>query len=53
MSWQPCLAHVKPAGTIQVSLAVRKTIPKNSLKFKTEVVLFKYAAKLLIAKQMQ
>ena len=24
MPWQPCLASVKPAGTIQVSLAARK-----------------------------
>ena len=44
--WQLCLASVKPAGTIQVSLAVSKTIPKNSLKFRTEVILLKCAAKL-------
>ena len=46
MLWQLCLASVKPAGTIQVSLAMSKTIPDNSLKFRTEVILLKYAAKL-------
>ena len=44
--WQLCSASVKPAGTIQVSLSVSKSIPENSLKFRTEVILFKYAAKL-------
>ena len=46
MPWQLCSASVKPAGTIQVSLAVSRTILENSLKFKTEVVLLRYAVKL-------
>ena len=48
MPWQLCLASVKPAGTIQVSLAMSKIIPKNSLKFGTEATLSKYAAKLTL-----
>ena len=47
MLWQLCLASVKLAGTIQVSLAMSKTIPENSLKFGTKVILLKYAAKLI------
>ena len=48
MLWQLCLASVKPVGTIQVSLVIIKTIPENSVKFRTEVILLKYAAKLTI-----
>ena len=44
--WQPCSAIGKPAGIIQVSLQVREKIPENSIKLKTKVILFKYAAKL-------
>ena len=48
MPWQLCLASVKHAGTIQVALEMGKTIPENSLKFKTKVILLKYAPKLTI-----
>ena len=48
--WQLCSASVKPAGTIQVSLEMSKTILESSLKFGTEVILLKYAAKLTLAK---
>ena len=48
MLWQLCLASVKPAGIIQVFLEKSKTIPENSTKFKTEVILLKYATKLTI-----
>ena len=44
--WQLCLASVKPAGAIQVSLAATKTILENSIKFKTKIILLKYTAKL-------
>ena len=44
--WQLCSASVKPVGTKQVCLAGCETIPKSSLKFRTEVILLKYAAKL-------
>ena len=46
MPWQLCLASVKPASIIQVFLEKCTTIPENSKKFKTEVILLKYAAKL-------
>ena len=46
MPWQLCSASVKPAGIIQVFLEKSTTIPENSKKFKTEVILLKYAAKL-------
>ena len=39
--WQVCSAGVKPASTIQVSLAVSKTIPENSLKFRTGALYLK------------
>ena len=46
--WQLCLASVKLAGTMQVSLVMSKTIPENSLKFGTKIIWLKYAAKLTI-----
>ena len=46
MPWHMCLASVKPVGTIKVSLEMGKTIPENSQKFGTEVILLTYAAKL-------
>ena len=48
MPWQLCSASVKPAGIIQVFFEKSKTIPKNSIKFKAEVILLKYAAKLTV-----
>ena len=45
MPWQLCSASVKPAGIIQVFLEKSKTIPKNSIKFKTEVIFIKICCK--------
>ena len=42
-----CSASVKPAGTIQVSLEIGKTIPEDSLKLITEVILLIYATNLI------
>ena len=53
MPWQLYSASVKPAGDIQVSLKMSKTIPKRSLKFIFEVILLKYAAKLTLTVSSQ
>ena len=45
MPWQLCSASVKPAGIIQVFLEKSKTIPENSIKFKTEVIFIKICYK--------
>ena len=45
MPWQLCLASVKPAGIIQVFLEKSKTIPENSIKFKTKVIFIKICCK--------
>ena len=45
MPWHLCLASVKPAGIIQVFLEKSKTIPENSIKFKTEVIFIKICCK--------
>ena len=37
MPWQLCSASITPAGTIQVSLAARKTIPENILELKLKL----------------